>query len=91
MAEKYGADTITDLSMGGPIVEIRRKIAENTNTPLTTVPIYQTVINAGSFKTITEYDLVQMIRKHVGEGFRPSSSMPASLLRCWRGSGASRE
>jgi phosphomethylpyrimidine synthase len=68
VAEEYGADTITDLSMGGPIDEIRRKIAENTNTPLTTVPIYQTVINAGSFKTITEYDLVQMIRKHVGEG-----------------------
>jgi phosphomethylpyrimidine synthase len=68
VAEKYGADTITDLSMGGPIDEIRRKIAENTNTPLTTVPIYQTVINAGSFKSITEYDLVQMIRKHVGEG-----------------------
>jgi phosphomethylpyrimidine synthase len=68
VAEKYGADTITDLSMGGPIDEIRRKISENTNTPLTTVPIYQTVINAGSFKAITEDDLVQMIRKHVGEG-----------------------
>jgi len=68
VAEKYGADTINDLSMGGSIDEIRRKIVENTNTPLTTVPVYQTVINAGSFKTITEYDLVHMIRKHVGEG-----------------------
>ncbi len=27
VAEKYGADTITDLSMGGPIDEIRRNIA----------------------------------------------------------------
>jgi len=67
-AEKYGTDTITDLSMGGPIDEIRRLISEATNTPLTTVPLYQTVMEAGSFKAITEYNLVQMIRKHVDEG-----------------------
>jgi len=91
VAEKYGADTVTDLSMGGPIDEIRRKIAEETNTPLTTVPIYQTVIEAGSFKTITEYDLVQTIRKHVDEGISSIVSTPVSRLRCWRSSGASRE
>jgi phosphomethylpyrimidine synthase len=68
VAERYGADTITDLSMGGPIDEIRRKIFEETNTPLTTVPIYQAVVEAGSIKAITEYDLVQMIKKHVDEG-----------------------
>ena len=68
VAEKYGADTVTDLSMGGPIDEIRRAISENTNTPLTTVPIYQAVVEAGSIKAITEYDLVQMIKKHVDEG-----------------------
>ena len=68
VAEKYGADTVTDLSMGGPIDEIRRTISENTNTPLTTVPIYQAVVEAGSIKAITEYDLVQMIKKHVDEG-----------------------
>ncbi|MDM7912794.1 MAG: phosphomethylpyrimidine synthase ThiC, partial [Methanotrichaceae archaeon] len=42
IAEKYGADTISDLSMGGPIEEIRRRILEETSVPLTTVPIYQT-------------------------------------------------
>ena len=68
VAEKYGADTVTDLSMGGPIDEIRRGISKETNTPLTTVPIYQTVVEAGSIKAITEYDLVQMIKKHVHEG-----------------------
>jgi phosphomethylpyrimidine synthase len=68
IAEKFGADTITDLSMGGPINEIRKMISMVTSVPLTTVPIYQTVIEAGSFKTITEYDLVSTIRKHVGEG-----------------------
>ena len=68
IAEKYGADTITDLSMGGNIDEIRRRILEETTAPLTTVPIYQTVVEAGSFKAITEQDLIRMIRKHVDEG-----------------------
>lgn len=68
VAEKYGADTITDLSMGGPIDKIRGGILEETNTPLTTVPIYQAIVEAGSIKALTEYDLVQMIKKHVDEG-----------------------
>jgi phosphomethylpyrimidine synthase len=68
IAEKYGADTVTDLSMGGPIDDIRKRIAKATNTPLTTVPIYQTVVEKGSFKGMTERDLLDMIEKHVGEG-----------------------
>lgn len=68
IAEKYGADTITDLSMGGPIGEIRRRISEETSVPLTTVPIYQAVVERGSFGAITEHDLIRMIRKHVDEG-----------------------
>lgn len=68
IAEKYGADTITDLSMGGPIDEIRRRILEETSVPLTTVPIYQTVVERGSFKAISGHDLIRMIRKHVDGG-----------------------
>ncbi|MCJ7445198.1 MAG: phosphomethylpyrimidine synthase ThiC [Methanotrichaceae archaeon] len=68
VAERYGADTITDLSMGGPIDEIRRRISEETTVPLTTVPIYQTVVETGSFEAVTENDLLRMIRKHVVEG-----------------------
>jgi phosphomethylpyrimidine synthase len=68
IAEKYGADTVTDLSMGGPTDDILRRISEATSTPLTTVPIYQTVAQKGSFESITERDLVQTIRKHVGAG-----------------------
>lgn len=65
IAEKYGADTITDLSMGGPVDEILKKISEATNAPLTTVPIYQTVKEKGSFEAISERDLLRSIRKHV--------------------------
>ncbi|OPY45295.1 MAG: thiamine biosynthesis protein ThiC [Methanosaeta sp. PtaU1.Bin028] len=68
VAERYGADTITDLSMGGPIGEIRRRILEATCAPLTTVPIYQAVVEAGSIKAITEADLLRMIKRHVDEG-----------------------
>lgn len=91
VAEKYGADTITDLSMGGPIDEIRRNISQNTNTPLTTVPIYQAVVQAGSIKAITEYDLVQMIKNMFAREFPQSSFMQVSHLICWRSSRVLRE
>jgi len=68
IAEKYGADTVTDLSMGGPIDKIRKRIAKATSTPLTTVPIYQTVVEKGSFKGMSEKDLLAMVKKHVHEG-----------------------
>jgi phosphomethylpyrimidine synthase len=67
-AEKYGADTITDLSMGGPLEEIRRRILEKTTVPLTTVPIYQAVAEKGAFKEVAEGDLMRIIGEHVREG-----------------------
>jgi phosphomethylpyrimidine synthase len=67
-AERYGADTVTDLSMGGPIDEIFRSIKEATNSPLTTVPIYQAVAEKGSFDSITEGEILRIIRKQVGAG-----------------------
>lgn len=68
IAEKYGADTISDLSMGGNIDAIRLRILEETSLPLTTVPIYQTVVEKGAFQGIEEQDLIRMIRRHVGMG-----------------------
>jgi len=58
IAQKYGADTLSDLSMGGDINEIRKKILENTTIPLTTVPIYQTAAQIG-LKNMTEDDLLR--------------------------------
>jgi phosphomethylpyrimidine synthase len=68
IAEKYGADTISDLSMGGPIDKIRRRILEGTTIPLTTVPIYQTVTETSSFRAITEHDIARTIRMQANEG-----------------------
>ena len=53
VAQKYGADTISDLSMGGEIDEIRKKIIEISSVPITTVPIYQVVIEAEQVTGIT--------------------------------------
>jgi len=68
IAEKYGADTISDLSMGGDIDAIRQRILDETSVPITTVPIYQTVVEKGSFLDITDQDLIRMIDKHVRMG-----------------------
>ncbi|OPY50015.1 MAG: thiamine biosynthesis protein ThiC [Methanosaeta sp. PtaU1.Bin112] len=68
IAEKYGADTISDLSMGGDIDSIRQRILDETNVPITTVPIYQTVVEKGSFQAITDQDIIGMIDKHIKIG-----------------------
>lgn len=67
IAEKYGADTITDLSMGGDIRAIRAGVFENSRLPITTVPIYQTVVECG-MKDLTEGDILSCLKAHVDEG-----------------------
>ncbi len=67
LAEKYGADTITDLSMGGNIPGIRRKILENTRLPITTVPIYQTAAEKG-LDNMTSVDIIRIIKQQAEEG-----------------------
>jgi len=47
IAGELGADTITDLSMAGNLDEVRRRIHEAANLPLTTIPIYQAVAENG--------------------------------------------
>jgi phosphomethylpyrimidine synthase len=67
IAEKYGADTLTDLSMGGNISEIRKMIFENTTIPLTTVPIYQTAAETG-LSNMTEDDILKDLVRQAEEG-----------------------
>ena len=67
VAEKYGAATITDLSMGGDISAIRKKVFDNTNLPITTVPIYQTIVEKG-MDNATVDELLSNIKKQIDEG-----------------------
>ncbi len=68
IAQKYGADTISDLSMGGEIDQIRKKILEISSVPITTVPIYPAVIEAGSTSNITEDLIFKVIEKQLKDG-----------------------
>jgi phosphomethylpyrimidine synthase len=72
IAVKYGADTIMDLSTGGDLDEIRRKILKTVNVPIGTVPIYQTAIEVakkkGSIMHMTEDDIFNSVEKHAKDG-----------------------
>ncbi len=41
IAEKYGADTLMDLSVGGDIQDIRKRIIDAVSLPIGTVPLYE--------------------------------------------------
>jgi len=68
IAQKFGADTLSDLSMGGNIDEIRKKILKNSTIPITTVPIYQTVVEANSIINISEDLILNTIKKQIKDG-----------------------
>lgn len=67
IAEKYGADTISDLSMGGNINKIRKEIFNQTKLPVTTVPIYQAVAESG-LKDLTTEDILTTVRMQARQG-----------------------
>lgn len=67
VAEKYGADTISDLSMAGDISGIRKRISAATSLPLTTVPVYQAVAET-CLENLTSDDLIRTIRMQAHEG-----------------------
>jgi len=68
IAQKYKADTLSDLSMGGNIDTVRRLILENSTVPITTVPIYQAVVEANSFSNVSEDLIIKVIEKQIKDG-----------------------
>ena len=67
IAEEFGADTISDLSMGGDISAIREEIFSCTTLPVTTVPVYQAVAENG-LKTMTVEDILSLLEMQAEEG-----------------------
>ncbi len=67
IAEEFGADTISDLSMGGDIDAIRKAIFDSTTLPITTVPVYQAAATIG-IRDMTADDIMDMLRKQVKQG-----------------------
>lgn len=68
---EYGADTVMDLSTGGDIDKIRRRILKEIKVPLGTVPIYEAGLLAarrGSLVDMSEDDMFNGIEKHAKDG-----------------------
>lgn len=72
VALKAGADTLMDLSTGGPIDETRRAIIKNFKVPVGTVPIYEAAIKVISDKRslveMTEDEIFDAIELHSKDG-----------------------
>ncbi|MFW6040362.1 MAG: phosphomethylpyrimidine synthase ThiC [Thermoplasmatota archaeon] len=71
IAEKYGADSIMDLSTGGDVDKIRKRIIEETKLPVGTVPIYQcglTKARESAVVDMTSDDIFNSIRNHAEDG-----------------------
>jgi len=71
IAVEYGSDTVMDLSIGGDVDKIRRKILKSVNVPVGTVPIYQAAIspaNRGGVVEMSSDDIFNAIRKHAEDG-----------------------
>ena len=68
IAQKYGADTLSDLSMGGNIDKIRKLLIEKSKLPITTVPIYQAIVEASSLVNVSEDLIFSTIEKQIKDG-----------------------
>ncbi len=72
VAEKNGADTLMELSTGGDLNEVRRRVLEATNLTVGTVPLYQAAIETihkkGSVINLEADFLFEIIEKQAEEG-----------------------
>ncbi|MCD6221295.1 phosphomethylpyrimidine synthase ThiC, partial [bacterium] len=71
-AIKYGTDTLMDLSTGGDLDKIRKKIIEESSVPIGTVPVYQaaieTVEEKGGIVKMDEDKIFEVIEKQAEDG-----------------------
>jgi phosphomethylpyrimidine synthase len=66
VAEKYGADTIMDLSTGGDLDMIRKRIIDAVSVPVGSVPIYQAA--SKGIENMTSDDMFNSVRKQAEDG-----------------------
>jgi len=71
-AIRAGADTVMDLSTGGDINRIRRKIINASSVPIGTVPIYQVAIESRKkrrpFTRASVDEIFEVIERHLEDG-----------------------
>ncbi len=86
IAVRYGADTVMDLSIGGDIDEIRKRILRAVNVPVGTVPIYQAGIEAAKRDGIvgmSSDDIFNAIRRHANDCSFPIRAANRRAARCY--------
>lgn len=72
IAQRSGADTVMDLSIGGNLKEIRRTILKESSVPIGTVPIYEAAVAAtkkkGSIVHLTADEIFDSIESQASDG-----------------------
>jgi phosphomethylpyrimidine synthase len=66
-AERWGADTVMDLSTGGNIDECRQAIIQNSRVPIGTVPIYSMIIGR-KIEDLTEQVIMEGLLHQAKQG-----------------------
>ena len=66
-AEKWGADTVMDLSTGGDLDACREAIIQNSNVPIGTVPIYSMIIGR-KLEDLTPEIILETLRHQAKQG-----------------------
>jgi phosphomethylpyrimidine synthase len=71
-AEAAGADAVMDLSTGGDLRAIRRRIVEEATVCLGSVPVYDAgvtaAVNRGAVLEMTAGDMLEALRTHIEDG-----------------------
>jgi phosphomethylpyrimidine synthase len=66
-AQKYGADTLMDLSTGGNLEACRQAIIDNSTIPIGTVPIYSMIVGR-RIEELTYDDILKEIERQARQG-----------------------
>jgi len=71
-AMKAGADAVMDLSTGGDLRSVRRKIVQGSSIPVGSVPIYEAIVESvrkrGGGENMEEQEMLDAIRLHGEDG-----------------------
>lgn len=68
VAQKFGADAVMDLSTGGDLREIRKRIMEVVKVPFGTVPIYEAARDCRKIVDMSEDDFIKAVERQAKEG-----------------------
>ena len=82
VCEKYGADTVMDLSTGGDLDAIREAVIEHASVPIGTVPIYQILHDCNNkIEDLTIDKMLEVIERQAKQGVSYFTIHAGFLLR----------